>query len=68
YQTLQEKRIGTCGTTRVNRVDYPSALQENSLPEWNSIDDYAVSLPPNQVLCFYWMDNNIIRMLTTVYL
>ena len=67
FRALREKGIGACGTTRVNRVDYPSALEDNSLLEWNSIDGYAVGLPPNQVLCFRWMDNNIVRMLTTVH-
>ena len=47
FRALREKGIGACSTTRVNRVDYPSALENNSLLEWNSIYGYAVGLPSN---------------------
>lgn len=40
YRTMGEKGIGACGTSRVNRVDYPSALKKHTLPEWNSINGY----------------------------
>lgn len=59
--------IGACGTTRINRIEYPTTLEDNTLLEWNSIDGCTVGPAPYQVLCFRWMDNNIVRMLTTVH-
>ena len=63
FQKLRECKIGACGTTRVNRIGYPAALEEKVFMEWNTIDGCTV----DGVLCFRWMDNNIVRMLTTVH-
>ena len=63
FQKLRERNIGACGTTRVNRTGYPASLEEKVFLEWNTIDGYSV----DGVLCFRWMDNNIVRMLTTVH-
>lgn len=67
FRALRERGIGACGTTQANRAEYPLALENTSLTEWNSIDGYTMGPTPNEVLCFRWMDNNIVRMLTTVH-
>ena len=63
FQKLQEHKIGACGTTRVNGIGFPAALEKKVFREWNTIDGCSV----DGVLCFQWMDNNIVRMLTTVH-
>lgn len=63
FQKLREHKIGACGTTRVNRIGYPATLEEKVFMKWNTID----GCPVDGVLCFRWMDNNIVRMLTTVH-
>lgn len=63
FRKLREKNIGPCGTTRVNRIEYPAHLEQHALTEWNTIDGCSI----DGVLCFRWMDNNIVRMLTTVH-
>ena len=55
--------MGACGTRQVNRIGHPAALEETMFMEWNTIDGCSV----DGVLCFQWMDNNNVRMLTTVY-
>lgn len=66
FRRLRELGIGACGTTRVNSAEYPPALKPNAgLDEWNTMDGYVIGRPP--VLCLRWMDNNLVRMLTTVH-
>ena len=70
FDTLREKGISACGTTCVNGPKYLLALKSNDeLFEWNTMDGCAISstaLCPG-VLCFRWMDNNIVRMLSTIH-
>lgn len=72
FEKLREKGIGACGTTRINSPRYPLSLkakQSEELLEWNTIDGCVVSSSAigKGVLCLRWMDNNIVRMLTTVH-
>ena len=48
FQKLREHKIGACGTTRVNRIGYPAALEEKVFMEWNTINGCSVE----GVLCF----------------
>ncbi|RPA90173.1 hypothetical protein L873DRAFT_1558685, partial [Choiromyces venosus 120613-1] len=67
---LREKGIGACGTTRVNGPKYPSFLKSNDdLFEWNTMDGCIVSTTSSDegVLCFQWMDNNLVQILSTVH-
>jgi hypothetical protein len=66
FRRLREMGIGACGTTRINSAEYPSHLKdETTLTEWNTVDGVVVGNP--EVLCFRWLDNNVVRLLTTVH-
>ena len=70
FEVLREKGIGACGTTRVNGPKYPLFLKSNDdLVEWNTMDGCVVSSTAlgSGVLCFRWMDNNVVRILSTIH-
>lgn len=68
FRKLRELSIGACGTARINSAEYPIHLKnDTSLTEWNTMDGVVVGEGSKSVLCCRWIDNNIVRMLSTVH-
>lgn len=67
FSTLQEQKIGACGTTRTHNKDIPPLIcvLKESKPkmEWNTL----CTIPKDNVLCFAWQDNSIVTGLSTVH-
>ena len=76
FRELRKISIGAVGTTRINSAGLPDLLKDKTMTAWNSLTGCIATIPKasgrefysgEDVLCLRWEDNNIVRLLTTVY-
>jgi len=80
FRMLRRKGIGACGTARQNAAGWPEELRsERTDEEWGNTQAIGICPPAidkhgntsvsdgADVLCMQWIDNNILRFMTTVH-